>query len=112
MAAMPNFISRFFDSNARDIAKYQLIVTKINDLEPKYAKFTDAQLKEEADRLREQVQKEYKQKREASTVAWETPTDQKKREEDRRIYDPILDEVLPEAFALVREASKRTLRMR
>ncbi|HLK55283.1 MAG TPA: SEC-C metal-binding domain-containing protein [Chthonomonadaceae bacterium] len=112
MAAMPNFLSRFFDSNARDIAKYQTVVTKINALEPKYEKLSDEQLKEEANKLRDRVQAEYKQKREASTVAWDTLTDQKRREEDRKIYDPILDEALPEAFALVREASKRTLKMR
>ena len=41
-----------------------------------------------------------------------TFTDQQKREADRKIYDPILDDALPEAFALVRESSKRSLGMR
>src|SRR5262249_25433297 len=43
---------------------------------------------------------------------WENLTDQQRREADRRIYDPILDSVLPEAFALVREASRRTIGLR
>src|SRR5262249_34359726 len=48
----------------------------------------------------------------AESPGWEDLIDQKRREEDRKIYDPILDEVLPEAFAMVREASKRTIGLR
>jgi preprotein translocase subunit SecA len=112
MVALPGFLSKLFDSNARDIARYQTVVAKINAFEPQIAKLTDTQLKERAYAIRERVQKEYAEKRAEAEPGWADLTDQKRREEDRRIYDPILDAVLPEAFALVREASKRTLGMR
>jgi preprotein translocase subunit SecA len=112
MVALPNFLSKLFDSNARDIAKYQVVAVKINALEPQFQKLTDEQLREKTQELRERVQKEYKTKRAAVEASWESLTDQKRREEDRKIYDPILDSVLPEAFALVRESSVRTLGMR
>src|SRR5579862_404296 len=112
MVALPGFLSKLFDSNARDIARYQTVVVKINAFEPQFAKLSDAQLKEKADALRERAQSEYRQKFEEAEPGWVGLTDQKRREEDRKIYDPILDTLLPEAFALVREASKRTLGMR
>ncbi len=112
MVALPNFLSKLFDSNARDIAKYQLVAVKINTYEAPFQKLTDEQLREKTLELRERVQSEYKTKRAAVEPTWEGLTSQKAREEDRKIFDPILDTVLPEAFALVRESSKRTLGMR
>jgi len=107
-----SFISKFFDANARDIARYQVIADKIKTLEPQTEKLSDEQLREKTDELRKRVQTAYEAKRATATVNWDSLTDQKRREEDRKIYDPILDEVLPEAFALVREASKRTIGLR
>ena len=112
MVALPAFLSKFFDANARDITKYQLVVAKINALEPQMKKLTDAQIPEKTAELRKRVQEEYKKKRDEAEPSWATLTDQQRREADRRIYDPILDNVLPEAFALVREATMRTLGLR
>lgn len=112
MVALPGFLTKLFDANARDIARYQLVVTKINALEPKMAALTDEQLREKTNELRTKVQDEYKQKRAEAEPSWAILTEQQRRDADRRIYDPILDSVLPEAFAMVREASKRTLGLR
>ena len=113
MVALPAFISKFFDANARDIAKYQLTVAKINALEPQMKKLTDEQIREKTEELRKRVQDEYKAKRAEAEPGWAIlDTDQKRREADRHIYTPILDSVLPEAFALVREATMRTLGLR
>ena len=109
---MVAFFSKFFDANARDIAKYQVVATKINTYESQFEKFTDEQLREKTDELREKVQSDYYPKRDAAAPGWETLTDQQRREADRKIYDPILDAVLPEAYALVREATRRTLGLR
>src|SRR5262249_32288748 len=109
---MVAFLNKLFDSNARDIARYQTTVAKINVLEPQFEKLTDEQLRQENDELRQRVQSSYKAKREADEPGWENLTDQQRREADSRVYDPILDDVLPEAFALVREASKRTIGLR
>ncbi len=112
MVALPSFIKNMFDSNARDVQKYQLVVSRINVLEPEYGQLSNAQLSEKTQELRERVQLSYSDKRSAAEVEWVGLTDQKRREEDRKVYDPILDEALPEAFALVREASKRTIGLR
>ncbi len=112
MVALPNFLSKLFDSNARDIAKYQVVAEKIKTFEAQYEKLTEEQLREKTQQLKERVQSEYKTKKAAVEASWESLTDQKRREEDRRVFDPILDVVLPEAFALVREASKRTIGLR
>ncbi len=112
MVALPSFISKLFDGNARDIARYQAIVVKINTFESQLEKLSEDQIRQKTEELRERVQKEYSAKRSEAEPTWEGLTDQQRREADRKIYDPILDNVLPEAFALVREASKRTIGLR
>ncbi len=112
MAALPGFLNRLFDTNERDIARYRTIVTQINALEPKFEIMTDEELREQTQKLKERVQSDYNEKMGSDQESWEGLTDQQRREANRKIFDPILDEALPEAFALVREASKRTLGMR
>jgi preprotein translocase subunit SecA len=76
--------TRLFGSrNERLLKQYSQVVESINALEPACAKLPDAALRAKTDELK---------KRHAQGVS--------------------LDELLPEAFAVVREASKRTLRMR
>jgi preprotein translocase subunit SecA len=97
-AAIESFFTRLFgSSNERRIRKIgykrdkqgnEIIVPgstleRINQLEPEYEKLTDEELKQTAQKLR------------ARLAAGET-----------------LDDVLPEAFAAVREAGKRYLKMR
>ena len=67
----------------KDIKRYEKIVEKINGLEPDFVKMTDEELTGQTAKFRERYE------------AGET-----------------LDALLPEAFATVREASKRTLGMR
>lgn len=84
-----SFLSKLFDSNEAQLKKIYPIVEKINSLEEKYAAFSNEQ-------IREQTQK------------WKTelrglePEEQQKR----------LEELLPDAFAVVREGAKRTLKLR
>jgi len=76
--------ARIFGSrNQRLLKQYSHPVVQINALEPALEKLSDSQLREKTDEL-------------------------KKRHAD----GATLEELLPEAFAVVREASKRTLRMR
>jgi preprotein translocase subunit SecA len=80
---MLNIFSKIFDNNQKNIDRYQKIVTSINDLEASYSKLSDAELKAKT--------AEFKQ----------------------RLADgETLDDILPDAFAAVREASKRTLGLR
>jgi len=79
-----SFISKIFrDPNKKYLTNLEPIIEKINSLEPEIEKFSDQQLKEKT--------KEFKQRLEGGE---------------------FLDDILPEAFALVREASKRALNQR
>ncbi len=69
--------------NDRDLKKITPLVQRINELEPEMARLTDIQLAELTPKFRERLAKE-----------------------------ETLDDILPEAFAAVREVSKRTLHMR
>jgi preprotein translocase subunit SecA len=76
--------TRLFGSrNERLLKQYSQAVESINALEPALAKLSDADLRGKTDELKK-----------------------------RYAGGATLDELLPEAFAVVREASKRTLRMR
>lgn len=70
-------------NNARQLRKLQPIITRINALEPSIAALTDEQLKEKTIEFRK-----------------------------RLAQNETLDDILPEAFATVREASKRTIGQR
>src|SRR3989338_8198312 len=73
----------FGDANARYIKSLEPVVEQINELEKEFQNFSDEQLK-------------------AKTAEFK----------DRLSKGETLDDILPEAFAAVREASKRTLGLR
>ncbi len=74
------------DTNERQIKKYRDLVEKINKLEPEFGRFSDEQIKEKSEEFKKRIKGSGAPK--------------------------IIDEILPEAFALVREAAKRTLGQR
>ncbi|MFW6731826.1 MAG: preprotein translocase subunit SecA [Synechococcus sp.] len=78
------------DPNARKLKRYQPLVSDINLLEEDIGPLTDDQLRERTTSFREQLDK-------AGSAA-------RQRQ--------LLDELLPEAFAVVREAGRRVLGMR
>ncbi len=81
---MANWLTSIFGSrNQRLVAQYNAVVRKINALEPAIQALSDEALAAKTVQFREQL------------AAGKT-----------------LDDVLPEAFAVVREASKRTLGLR
>ncbi|MEK7536871.1 MAG: preprotein translocase subunit SecA [Patescibacteria group bacterium] len=80
---MSIFGKLFGDANERYLKKVQPLVEKINKLENEYKQFSDTQLKEKTE--------EFKQ---------------------RLNGGELLDDLLPESFAVVREAAKRTLGQR
>ncbi len=77
---MLGILGKFLDSNEKQVNKLQTIVDDINALESKYAKFSDTKLKS--------ITAELKLRHERGET---------------------LDDLLPEAYAAVREAGKRTL---
>ena len=93
-----NALKKIFGSrNDRLLKQYQRVVLRINALEPDLAKASDAEIRAKTDELKERL---------AAKVA--AVPEEGKAEAERA----ALDELLPEAFAVVREAGKRALRMR
>jgi len=80
---MVKFFSKLIDSNEKELKRLQPYVSRVNELEPEFEKLSDADLRAKTEEF-------------------------KKRYQDSM----PLDELLPEAFAAVREAAKRTLGQR
>lgn len=79
-----NFLTKIFGSrNDRLLKQYRKTVSRINAMEPEYEKLSDEQLKAKTQEFKERVAK-----------------------------GASLDDILPEAFAVVREGSKRIMKMR
>ncbi len=97
---MLKFLSNLFDENKRKLNEYQKAVDQINDLEPKLKKLTDTQLASQTDKFRDQIDKVRAQVEPGNAEAME------------QAEKNILNELLPEAFATVREVSRRVLGMR
>jgi len=80
---MLKWLSNLIDSNEKELKRLQPSVDHINSLEPEFEKLTDAELRAKTDEFK------------------------------ARLADgESLDEILPEAYAAVREAAKRTIKQR
>ena len=88
----------FGTSNEREIKRIMPLVERINALEPETKQLSDEQLKAKTEEFRQRIRER--------VDAVEDP-DEKERE-----LKLVLDEVLPEAFAVAREAGWRVLKMR
>src|SRR5436305_308068 len=93
------FLTKVFGSqNQRYIKTLQPLVDKINELEPSIKKLSDEELRARTAEFKERI---------AQAVEGVTIPEDRKRREQR-----ALDEILPEAFAIGREASVRATGMR
>lgn len=88
---MWQWLSNLFDDNAKTLKKYQVIVDQINALEPTIKALTNKQLAGQTVKFKAAIQQSL---------------DTGKNEQE------ALELILPEAFATVREVSRRTLGMR
>jgi len=80
---MVKWLSSLFDSNEKELRRFQPLVDHINTLEPDFERLSDAELRARTDEFK------------------------------TRLKDgESLDEILPEAYAAVREAAKRTIKQR
>ncbi|MBN1176776.1 MAG: preprotein translocase subunit SecA [Dehalococcoidales bacterium] len=80
---MVKLFSGLFDSNEKELKRLQPRVDRVNELEPEFKKLTDAELRAKTDEFRARLKDGAK-----------------------------LDDLLPEAFAAVREAAVRTIGQR
>jgi preprotein translocase subunit SecA len=88
----------FGSSNQRFLKSVESLVAEINALEPAVKKLSDEQLRNRTAEFKQQLQ---------TAVA-----DARDAEDRKRLEREALDEILPEAFAIVREASVRSTGMR
>ncbi|HMK14093.1 MAG TPA: preprotein translocase subunit SecA, partial [Burkholderiales bacterium] len=100
----------FGSRNERLLKQYRHTVRAINALEPEFERLSDGELRAKTDEFRARLVESVKQIREkANNDAGKEPALEAEHGRGRKL---ILGELLPEAFAVVREASKRTLAMR
>ncbi|MGI9102253.1 MAG: preprotein translocase subunit SecA, partial [Terriglobales bacterium] len=88
----------FGTKNEREVKRLTPSVGRINLLEPEMQRLTDAQLRAKTDEFR---------KRLAERLEGLEDDDERRSSENA-----FLEEILPEAFAVVREAGRRVLNMR
>jgi preprotein translocase subunit SecA len=96
----------FGSANERLLKRLWPVVLEINELEAKMQRLSDDELRGYTARFREQVERRIAD----AEINADTPDEEKKAL--RLVADEALDEILPEAFAVVREASRRTTGMR
>jgi preprotein translocase subunit SecA len=130
----------FIDSNEKEVDKLKPVITKINALEPEFEKLSAEELKGKTVEFRERIiqtvasfkatvdeaKKALEEKRacefdaanslqqeEIARECKDLESQLKKRQDELKAAErKALDEILPEAFAAVREAAKRTLNQR
>lgn len=103
-----SLLQKLFDNNEREVARYRKKVEQVNAIEPVMQRLTDAQLADKTDEFRERCQAGLKAECERRGKDWSDMD----KEERRVTSDAILDPMLPEVFAVVRETGRRVLKMR
>ncbi|MBI2091244.1 MAG: preprotein translocase subunit SecA, partial [Deltaproteobacteria bacterium] len=111
--------------NERELKRIRPIVGQVNALEPEYEKLSNAELKAKTEDLKKRLQEGTESLRASlaeaevrASAASGEEREELKREVDkldkelRELEGEVLADILPEAFAAVREASKRTTGMR
>ncbi len=118
LPAMLGFLSRFVDSNDRELKRIQPYVDEINALEPEIGALSDAEIRDRFTALRDEF-RETVLPEEPSEDELHHPDLERRRElakaRRRRDVDAVqaaLDDIVPEVFAMAREAMQRTLGMR
>src|SRR4051794_33038747 len=112
------FLNRFVDSNDREIRRLLPLVDETNALEAEYEALSDEDIRAHFAELKAEVLEAARpdepsdDERHHSDLERrrELKADRRKRENAR--LQKALDDVMPEAFAMTREAMKRTLGMR
>jgi len=111
----------FGTKHDRDVKRMMPVVARINAFEPELEPLSEGQLRERYEKIRAEVQRQlaptYEEERRALEEHGDDPqARQNLREalakERRSKEQEVLDGVLPETFAIVREVAQRTVEMR
>ena len=96
---LKNFVKLFSgDPTKKTVGQYGALVEQVNGLEAGFESLSDDDIRIKTDEFKARIQ--------AAIGGIEDEKELRKAEQD------ALDEIMPEAFALVREASKRTIGLR
>src|SRR5712692_1620955 len=111
--------------NDREIKRIRPYVERINSLEPEYQKLTDAELRGKTEEFKKRLQEATADLRkaleEANAESLTADADQREElknrldeldKQTRQVEADALEALLPEAFAAVREASRRSIGLR
>ena len=117
----------FGDAQKKTLRRLQKRVDEINKLAPKYSEMSKKELQEQTEVLKKKLAKAQKKVEAANAIAKvKAERDKKKSNKDDKKKEnktekkqakvaeanKALDQILPDAFALVREASDRVLKLR
>jgi preprotein translocase subunit SecA len=115
---MFGFLSRFVDSNDRELHRIEPLVERINELEPEMQARSDEELRAFVDEIRQEIL-EAGEPEEPSDDELHHSERERRREfakervkREHQLLQDAMDRVLPEIFAAAREAMQRTLGMR
>ena len=97
---MFKFIKDLFDVNKRKLNRYSEIVDQINQLESEMKSMSDQELADQTPKFKQRIEQFLQQ------------ADPHTQEEREQAEKEILDQLLPEAYAVVREVSRRVTGMR
>ncbi|MEE8419059.1 MAG: preprotein translocase subunit SecA [Dehalococcoidales bacterium] len=128
---MLKWLGKLVDSNEKELKQLGQIVDRINELEPGLKSLSDAELKAKTPEFKAQlaeatakiraelteIQKELEKDRQQTDKKEELTTQYQRLEQKikqlekdiREVQNELLDELLPEAFALIRETANRVL---
>ncbi len=102
--------------NEREMKRLWPMVAQVSALEPEMQKLSDAELRAKTDEFRQRVRESIQRAAPNELPPDEDiiPTTSPSSKKDKRdpVLEEALEEVLPEAFAVVREAGRRVLNMR
>ena len=112
-ALINSLIAKVFGThNDREVKKLQPRVERINALEPEIRKLSDAELRAKTDEFRRRVQERLALLQEPSEEDMDGDRRKLWEKEQQSAIEEVLDSILEEAFAVVREAGWRAVNMR
>ena len=128
---MLKLFSRLVDSNEREVRRFEPVVARINELEPEYTALSDEALRAKTDEFRAALREELGdllvpiEERAPSNEDDDDALDtelagaanpgllaeqrKERRKRELKTINQALDQILPDAFAAVREAMRRAL---
>jgi preprotein translocase subunit SecA len=102
----------FGTKNEREVKRVMPQVEAINALEPQMRKLSDDELRTKTDEFRQRIKERLADVQSESEPDADPDRAKQLATEFQQVLKGALDEVLPEAFAVVREAGRRVLNMR